>query len=295
VSVFTAFYDLESGPISYDFCTWLVRASLARDLASCSRLHVVIVPKEGGVGGFSRDWGKHDEASARWRLWHICVALCPLAGATVTVAATRKHAEAIANEPMWWQPGKQHFLGPLVDAARAGAKIPMLKATSGARRYVDEMIKNRCGSKPIVTLQLRNQRHDEGRNSDEKEWEKFYTWLIGQGYYVFLQRDTDDALKNGNAFGELDPDLRIALSERAVMNVCANTGPQEVLKFSHAPYLLIGQAVTDGWRRHFREHFHLNPDREEQVPWAGVRQRMVYRDDSFSCLKQEFERAIGLG
>lgn len=95
--VLTAFYDLECGPISFDFITWLVRAMKERDRLGCKGLHVVIVPKENGLGGFSRHWGNHDEHAARWRLWHIVVAACPLAGATVTLAASRQQAQDISK------------------------------------------------------------------------------------------------------------------------------------------------------------------------------------------------------
>lgn len=292
--IFTAFYDLIFGPVSYDFVTWLVRA---KKEAGDRALHVVIVPYEEGLGGFSRHWGKHDEHAARWRLWHIVVASCPLVDATVTVAANRRQAELLqSDEPEWsdnvWAPeGKAHFMGPLIEAARKGAEIPKLCATEAARRYVAGWLQDTMN--PVVTLTLRNQDTDPDRNTDRKVWGEFAAHLRSRAYEVIVLDDTHVALSAGvrGEYAALDPDLRLALYERAAMNCIGNNGPQELLKFSDAPYLAFGQALTDGWQNHFRKFFSLEPG--EQLPWARPDQRLVYRPDTFEVLKEEFERWAG--
>lgn len=273
----TAFYDLEHGPVSYDFVTWLVRA---KKEAGTRKLHVVIIPKENGIGGFSRDWGGHDEAAARWRLWHIVVASCPLAGATVTVAANREQAERLRQGEHWWPSEKAHFMAPLVDAARSGEEIPKLKATDAASRYVKKWLGNRF----IVTLTMRRQESDPARNSSP-DWEPFGDWIAAKKYKVVRLFDTNDALNCGRGYAELDPDLRLALYERASMNVSANAGTQELLKFSHAPFILMGQGLG-GWASHFERYFHMKVG--DQLPWARKDQRLVYERDSLEVLKRSF-------
>lgn len=281
--ILTAFYDLEHGPVSFDFITWLVRAMKERDQRGCKGLHVVIVPKEDGLGGFSRNWGKHDEHAARWRLWHILVAACPLAGATVTVAATRHQAHRhLAQEPFWWPEGKAHLMGPLVASARKGEAIPKLKATEAARRYVTAW----TGAENYVTLTVRNQTTDPDRNSNAAAWLDLSQMAVKAGYKFVWLDDSNVALSQGRGYAELDPDLRLALYERAAMNFIGNNGPQELLKFSDAPYLVFGVALTDGWKEHFRKHFGMQPG--EQVPWAGPHQKIVYEPDTSQVLLREF-------
>lgn len=296
MKLLTAFYDLSFGPVSFDFVTWLVRAMLERQRAAAERLHVVVVPKEDGLGGFARHWGKHDEAATLWRLWHILLPAAALGGATLTVApsvafarqiehACRSGREAIA----WWPEGKAHFMGPLVDAAHAGEEIPKLQATDQALRYVDAALRDNdriTAGRPLVTLTLRSQTTDPDRNTNPEAWEAFGQWLLERGYEVVELNDSNQALSEGRGFAELDVDLRLALYERAVMNVIGNNGPQELLKFSAAPYRAMGQAPTPGWQDHFRKFFHLGPG--EQLPWAGPEQRLVYKPDTFENLQAAF-------
>lgn len=286
----TAVCDFDYCPVSFDFVTFLVRCMLERDERKCGALHVVIAPNEqpGSLGGFARNWGKHDEAATRWRFWHIVVASCPLAGATVTVAANRAQARQIAEsaDECWWPEGKAHFIAPLVDAARAGKAIPKLRATDAARRYVRAWLDSSRCSEPYVTLTVRQQDTDRDRNSNREAWDEMQGFLEGRACQTVWLDDAHVALPAGRGYAELDPDLRLALYEQASMNLIGANGPSILLHCSGAPYLNFGIALTDGWRKHYREHFHLD---HEQLPWATPHQRMVFRPDSFEVMRDEFE------
>jgi hypothetical protein len=288
--ILTAVCDLAFCPVSYDFVTWLVRAMHERDRRGCDAMHIIILPKKDGLGGFSRHWGKHDEAAARWRLWHIVMASVPLARATVTLAVDFDHGSELAAmdwSHRWFPEGKAHFMGPMVEASRKGEKIPKLQATAAARRYVDSWLNGIKSVKPIVTLTTRDQDTDPDRNTNLKAWGDLHTWLETEGYRPILLNDSNRALARGQGFAELDPDLRLALYERAKINLIGNNGPQELLKFSDAPYLAFGQALTAGWRDHFRKYFHMEVG--DQLPWARADQKLIYKADTFETLKHEFQ------
>lgn len=287
----TAFYDLVHGPVSYDFVTWLVRARFIATQRGLDGLHVVIVPKEDGLGGFARHWGEHDEAATRWRLQHIVVASCPLAGATVTVAPTRDMAIRIlrSEDETWWAEGKAHFMGPLVEAARAGHAIPRLRATDQARAYVKAWLSGIA--KPVVTLTQRNQSTDPARNSNSNEWARLADWLVSDGYRVVTLWDSHAELAGGRGYAVLSPDLRLALYEQAKLNAIGNNGPQELVKFSGAPYAAFGQALSKGWQEHFKRFFSMNVG--DQLPWAGKNQRLVYEPDNFDVMQRVLKSGLG--
>lgn len=294
MSTLFAYCDLAFCPVSFDFVTWLVRAMKERDDRGCNGLHVVVVPKDDGLGGFSRHWGKHDEAATRWRLWHVVMASVPLAGATVTLAGSRDDAAKVGHDSAyrWWPGGKAHFMGPLVEAARKGEAIPKLQATAGARRYIETWLDGFRSLKPLVTLTTRQQTTDPDRNSNPVAWEHFQTWLETQGIRPVVLSDANVALGQGRGFTEMDPDLRLALYERAKINLIGNNGPQELLKFSNASYLAFGQALSPGWRDHFLKYFGMKFG--DQLPWARDDQRLVYRRDDFEILKDEFQKLAWL-
>jgi hypothetical protein len=288
VKTLTAFYDLHHGPVSYDFVTWLVRAMMERDARGCERLHVVIVPKEDGAGGVARHWGEHDVLAVKWRLQHIVLASCPLADATVTLAASREQSHRLAAEPYWRPQDKAHLAGPIVELARAGKRVPYLQASGAACRYVRESLRGL--KRPIVTLTLRHQATHPDRNSNRGAWEAFAAWLDHEGYDVLTLEDTNDALAEGRGYAELDPDLRLALYEHAAMNCLVSNGPGELLRFSGAPYLQFGVGLGE-WRAHYEKHLALKTG--EQLPWAHKDQRLVYRPDEFGVLTEEFQAWAG--
>lgn len=284
MSTFVAVYDLEHGPVSYDFVTWLVRALREKNKRGFDRLHVCICPKEDGLGGFSRNWGQHDEAAARWRLWHIVVAACPIARATVSVCATRREAQQLVSTyAHWWPEGKAHFMGPIIEEAKAGGPVPVLTASDAAHRYVAQSYGK---SERLVTFTLRSQTTDPSRNSNLRACMQLVIELEAR-YTVVVLQDSNEALAMGRGYAELDPDLRLALYERADMNICGNNGPQELLKFSRAPHLIFNLAQTEDWKKHFKKYFGMEPG--DQLPWARPQdQRLIYEPDDYEVLLRHF-------
>ncbi len=295
----TAFCDLATCPISWDFGTWLVRAMLERDHRGCDALHVVLVPKEDGLGGFARHWGDHDEAATRWRLWHIVMPCIPLAGknTTVTLAPTRGEAEWIQSGldshehcreedmlPVWRPEGRAHFMGPLVLAARDGKAIPKLAATEAARRNVASWFSD---TSQVVTLTTRSQSTHRDRNSQVDEWTKLEKWLAPR-FEVVRLRDTMVGLAcDTGPWALLDPDLRLALYERAQMNLIGNNGPSTLMRFSTSPFMTFGEAPTQEWRDHYRRYFHM--EHGDQLPWCRPDQRLVYEPDTFEVMSAKFK------
>lgn len=285
MSTLTAFYDLAHGPVSYDFITWLVRARMIANVAKCPLLHVVLVPNEGGLGGFSRHWGPHDEAATRWRLWHICMPAVQFVGATVTLADSRAQADRLEIGITWRSEGKAHLARHLVEAAKKGLQIPLLSASGAARRYIADWLGSE--TQPVVTLTLRRQDNDTARNSDLDAHKQMADWLRARGCAVHVLGDSHIALQNGRGYAELDIDLRLALYERAAMNIVGNNGPAALLWHSAAPYLRMGAGTVADWSSN------LGLAQGEQVPWARAGQRCVYAPDSFSAMREAFEAWAG--
>lgn len=278
VKLLTAVYDLSTGTIAYDFITWLVRAKLEQQRRGADCLHVILLPHTEGLGGFARHWGPHDEAATRWRLWNIVIAACPLADATVTLAPTRDFRR---GGELWEPQGKSHLLAPLVQAAKAGEKIPLLKPSTAALRWASKWTAGgRC-----VTLTLRN-------NGDERDsspaWAFFYEWLLEHGWMPLLLQDTADALQwPVGSLAALSIDLRAALYVSAAMNCFTHNGPMVLAWHTGAPLLAFNAGLPGAkWRESWEKNLKLKFG--EQLPWALENQRLIYQADDLPVLREAF-------
>lgn len=275
----TAFYDLGVGPVSYDVIPFLIQARMAAEDAGCERVHVVIVPDKRGVDGMFKDKRHlYSAEEMHWRLWNLVIPACNLIRASVTLATDWDHARRLAAGDVWphdWDrqtPANRHHLQrEIIQAAKAGRKIPMLRASDHARAAVRAQVE-RAGQ-PLVTITLRNT-YEPGRNSDVLLWSDLHQALRYQ-YHVEVLQDTSAALPRGWGFGELVLDLRMALYECAAMNFHPHGGPVVLCWFSGAPFAMFDAARPHkDWRQHWERNVGLQLG--EQLPWASEDQRLIY-------------------
>ena len=292
----TAFYDLEIGPVSYDFVVFLVKAELERKRIGADRLHVVIVPGA-GPGGF-RDKSKfYDEHEAKFRLWNICIPACALIGASVTLAVDWEQAARMVKvgSDVWpadWDRQtlrtRPHLVGGLIGAARAGTPIPRLSASEHARRVVRKLFAGRL----VVTM---TQRHTylSTRNTVPSEWRKAQEHISSKGFSVLDIHDVGVALANGGGFAELSIDLRMAVYQEAVLNLQANNGSASLCWFSEKPYRMFDAGVGDTREEWENLFVAQGLPWGASWPWATPHQRIVYERSTADVIIREFEAWVG--
>lgn len=299
MSTLTAFYDLAVGPVSFDFAVFLVKAELARRKAGAQRLHVVIVPFEGGVAGMFRDKRQfYDEHEARWRLWNICIPSCSLIGASATLATGWKQARLLVEEEPDWSKNiwpadwdrqtlkeRWHLIGDVIAAALGGTEIPRFSASEHARRKVRRWYATL--GRPVVTMTARTTYLPE-RNSDPAQWLKAGEEIRRRGFSVVHLTDTDTALGLGYGYGELNLDLRMACYQEAALNLQANNGAASLCWFSDRPYRMFGAGVAaEEWDGLFvKQGLPLG----ETWPWALPGQKIVYGPTTSKQIVGEFEQ-----
>ena len=285
----TAYADLSVIPVSFDFCVFLIKSELARRKANAKRLHVVIVPSEKDASGFRDKSQFYDAHEARWRLHNICVPACALIGATVTLATGWEQARKLKTEhvfPHDWDhqslKERRHLIGDVITAAKSGVEIPRFNASVHARRKVREVF----GGRSVVTMTMRHTYLKE-RNSDRAAWEAARQNIESRGYAVYKLEDVSVALSRGVGYGELNLELRMAMYQEAVLNLQSNNGTASLCWFSDKPYAMFGAGVpADEWAGLFvRQGLPLG----ESWPWAGPKQKIVYKPATFEALKEAFD------
>lgn len=290
----TAFYDLDVGPVSFDFVVFAVKAELERKRVKADRLHIVIVPGM-GPGGMRDKSDFYDQHEAKFRLWNICIPACALIGASVTLAVDWEQAGKLAGADVWpkdWENqtlrNRPHLIGGVIEAAKAELPIPRLSASEHALRTIRKLYAGRR----VVTMTLRTTYLNE-RNTDLLAWEKAAEHIRSKGFCVAQLLDVSAVMELGCGFGELNLDLRMAMYQEAELNLQANNGSASLCWFSDTPYRMFDAGVGDTreeWRGLFEEQ---GLPWGTPWPWASPQQRIVYERSTADVIIREFEAWTG--
>lgn len=223
-----ACYDLRRSPVTYDFVHWLVAVERQRLAQGESSVHVVLV-----LGDRQQSERDLQFSSARkaWRLHHLLVPLCRLLPSIVSYELAENGTQTLGYHPTDY-------------------RGVYLQPTEAAQDLMAAWVRS---AKPIVTLTIRQSDFQLARNSDRAVWRAIADWLLEQGYQPIIVPDTE-ALLSGEPMPEFeglrlcapaafDPDMRLALYDRAVLNCFTSGGPYAVALYGGAPLLACKMIV----------------------------------------------------
>ncbi len=313
-----AFYDLESGPVTYDFIQFLVLAEKFRRLNGNRHLQVVFVP--GGHQGFrNRTERDHflSEGRKEWRLVQLLMHACYLVPACVGVTRLRSRDEANAvlarTAAANVFPGGYSLANPIcpyllsfvVQFATPGPDIRTLRAPPLARALAQAYFRELAGETPVVTITLRQSDFQPQRNSRLDEWLAFAGRCRGRGYYPVFIPDTEAVLQGRSAalpgfpvfdLAALSIGIRAAAYEASWHNMMVNSGPYTLCLYDRsAGYSMFKLLVPDIMTTSAAFHVAQGTAPGTQVPFAGPRQRWVWEDDSLDAIEREFAGVEDLG
>jgi hypothetical protein len=281
-----AFYDLDASPTSYDITSFLV---CVRGFSA--KLHVVLVP--GTEGGFKSDHKPINWRERQFRLHHIVIPAITSIGATYTLCETREQAQAFYSEGHF-PPGytienrfHYHILKGPIRMAEQGVKFIAFRATGRARELMEKAY-----PVPPIVISMRECYVPE-RNSDVDAWLLFYHAVRKEFPVVFI-RDTDKCFETFAAptcqAAAVDYDLRLALMERAVVNMGVANGPLAMAVMgSHIPYLMF-KMWNAAWPPSSTQLEKWGLKRGTQFKWCGPLQKIIWEADTFERILDEFRQ-----
>lgn len=265
-----AVYDLSRAPPTWDFSTWLISAEMERARRGANRLQVAIRMNPTGAG-FRDDPLPPSLDERHYMLAHVARPLIPLIGAEPADGAEGQGERF------------RYVLAGIVEAAKAGQKVPQFRASAHATALVARWM----GDEPYVTISLRETEYWPNRNSQVAEWLRVAAEVEAWGTRVIFVRDTAQAgapLAYPTApWASVDVDLRCALYAGATLNLSVSNGPTMLMICGSAPYLIFKQMVPGSVTQNanfYRTHIGLEPG--EQLPWATPQQRLAWADDNFA-------------
>ena len=306
-----AFYDLGVAPITFDFLWFLVGAELERQRRGLASIQAVIVP--GPRDGLRREDPGYDKAVApsarRERIAGILLPACDLLRSVtaVTVATSRDEAAnlvELARErvyPARYEPALPIYpnsSGPLRAAREAGAKIGVLRATAADLAAVDRWLAAEKIAAPPVTITVRDYEYMPERNSNYAAWTAFARRLDPARYpIVFVPdanrcgKDLPPVLSEFRVYNDAASvlGLRMALYERAYINLGVNNGPMGLCwldeRTRYITFKILTQTAPQATPEYMR---HLGFEIGSSLPGGMPWQKWVWENDELPVIEREF-------
>jgi len=275
-----AFYDFSVAPYSFDFATFLVAAKANE----CD--HLVFVPGH-------REYQKLNKMQQELRFLHLMLPL--LYGQTqisdFTICKDRDEAKALwtANCYPNGYTVDSPIEGHLLRHVTQNPRLVPFKAVEDGIKYVDEKLN---GRKPIVITIRQTMR--PLRNSNIDAWIEFANDAKSQGFDVVFVPDTDN-LEQDFGFESWPAaaahiDIRMALYERALVNMGVGNGPMMLPFLSGLPLLMLKPIVEEHVESSARYWLSQNIAPGSQPSWFNKAQRIIWQDDSAKHIKEAFNQ-----
>ena len=184
--------------------------------------------------------------------------------------------------------------------------IPSLKAPIHYENIVNEFIKKNSNNKKVITITLRDSSFSESKNSNISEWLKVYKKLNEDGYYIVFLDDFENTSinsykselikKNIYHYANIDPRVRLALYEKAFINLTVNNGTGQLLNYSkYTNFLMFKHHVNDEKSSSSLENnlksLGLDGNKNEQYPFHNKCQKIIWDpNDDCETILNEFEK-----
>jgi hypothetical protein len=312
-----AFFDLEVAAISFDSAWFAVAADLARRQRGLPHVHFVIVP--GRKNGVREERAAYeaivDEGTRLWRLSNVVVPVFSLVPAAkgYTVLPSRAAAKWLraavgdAVYPDYYEPSLPvaHHPADVLAAARSGmGPLGVLRGPPQAFKYIERWLQPRLRGRHLITITLRQYPFMTARNSNVFAWADFARSLDPAKYFPVFLLDTEHTLDLPPAViadCELFPEaswnvwLRMALYERAYLNLGVNGGPLFMAALNELVRVLIFKIVTPGVPQADAQFLRqLGFEIGGQLPFASQFQKLVWSDDTLETITKEFASMVAI-
>jgi hypothetical protein len=276
-------YNLASGPCSFDFLAWLQIQQMRRN-----REGVQTPLQVAFAMGTDQNLDRCLITDQRRTMYeNVMRALIPMMGAVEVPII-----QLLKQGPARWP--ETYTLNAAVELYQQGVPMPKLTPADTAVEMVDKYL---AGRRPVV-ITLREASHWPHRNSNIPEWLKFCDYLSGKGEDVIIVRDTAKADEPFGAYHTCPPaskeiNSRVALYQRAKVNMFAANGPCTLCFFLDNPWFLIGpldpsRAYPPGCAEWWYPHHGIQA--YSQFPWSGPNQRIIWELDTADTLIAAWEK-----
>jgi hypothetical protein len=306
----TLVYDANRSPISFDFCWALAWAELSCRSKGTSSFDIVILD-------IGKDFRHHapeehpdfvDYNELAWRVREILLPIARLHRQVGRVSLVPRECEKELRDWVLPESARNMLLSmphdptkvyrDVIAAAAAGITPRGFTAGNAGARAAD-MILGREDSRKHVVITIRQSRGGAVRNSNISAWRAFGHTLDPASFRIVVIPDTEQAWTNDFpkqwviSEAAFNMELRMALYERAFLNMFVNSGPASLCILSPNTSYLLFKLLSDGERLTTREFVEsLGFEAGKTPPLATSWQRWIWQPDTLSVLQQSFSEFL---
>ncbi len=256
-----AVYDLSVHLACYDVFNFVVLADVERRKQHKKFIHFLIVHDR----SYHQPMNAllfHEQHDHAWRIDKILKAVCACVPSKLAIAEFAFKQELtdflVHKEAVFPSAYKTQHFGPVLNTlalkqALLSHRLSVLSAPQNAKNIVSQFLATLPANTKPVVITLREYGSQPKRNSDIEQWAKFLQQLDLQQYCPVIIRDTyhnseqpDPRLSQFVHFPQaaLDFTIRLALYERAYINMGVSCGPNYGISFIQGARSIIFQ-MTD--------------------------------------------------
>jgi hypothetical protein len=314
---FFAVYDLNAGPLTYDFVQFLVLAERFRKAAGKPQLRLIVIPGEHeGFRNFSQRDRFLSTVSKEWRLRQLVMRAAHLLPSCAGVTRFRSRTAAASFlakvEPdLVFPPGFDgksqvcpYQLAFVLQFASQGHDIRSLAAPPVTAALVRRLLRDLAGERPVVTITLRQSEFQAPRNSRLEQWLHFAGACETRGLFPLFIPDTEALLAGRTAelggfaslpLATLSLPVRAAVYQESWHNMLANGGPYTLCLYNPLARFSMFKLLVPGIHTASAQfHSEQGVPPGSQLPFAGPLQRLVWEDDSADALERELDAVTAL-
>lgn len=289
------YYDTRFAPITFDYSNFLVSAEAYRESIQIPKISLhIVAPSFRNIS--PRD-AKFMNDEKLWRVNHILMRLPNLIPSIsqITLHKTPPESLLYPTYPSKYPPRtpeeSRKVVPYLMNRVNKFFGLGCNVQPFTSSNYAKKIIKDFIGDKPYFTISLRTSHFQTERNSSLDEWYKVYKTLKKNNFNVFVIPDFEDVLSDNQArkydwdlveFASFELDLRLALYQNALDNLCVNNGTSTITYYSNSPVKMF-KIVVDGIHTTSEEHLMLSTGvaKGESPPFCKPNQKWVWQEDTF--------------
>ena len=294
------YYDLKYAPASFNFSAYLVLANAVRQKMGAELMRVIIVAEK-----FRKRTAREQErpeTEMQFKVEQIFTKVAFLIPEVDRVDITSAPLSEVQLPAFpGGYPGPEDNLKqiPYGDGylhqfyGQKDINLRPYKASEQAKFFVDNLFEDN-----LITIQLRTSYNLSSRNSNLDEWYKVYQELKRLKYRPIVIPDMEDCLTNKLyskydweifEVAAFDHDLRLAVAEKAITNLCINHGAICPMVYSDCSYNIFkwtSKTINTTTKSH-KKLFLM--DYGDNFKWAGPNQHLIWEADDADIILETLD------